>query len=924
MKKILIVITLLWVSTSFSQTKFKISGRVIAQQDSTSLESATVYLETVQDSTLLTYTITDKNGVFSIEDRAYTDKLRLIISLIGFETYNQEININKPEIDLGTIQMPNANYLDEIVIKSRAPITVKKDTLEFNVASFKTKKDANVEDLLKELPGVEVDDDGKITINGKEVNKILVNGKPFFGDDPTITTRNLTKEIIEKVQVTDTKSKSEGFTGESGDSDNKTINLTIKEENNKGIFGRVAAGAGTDKRYEYAGMVNLFDNEQRISILAGGNNINSAGFSFGEIRKMFGGGNSVSWNSNGSFIIDGRSFGGGEGITKSNNEGVNYADELSKGIDISGDYFHSASRSDNATSIQRENILPDRRYFTNSTSASQSDTDSHTVNMGFDVEVDSTLLINISPTFRYSKASTRFNRQEASRDSDNLLTNQSTTSSFVENDGKNFANELEVTKNFGAKGAFVRFIFNNDINSTNSEDFLNSETNIFGADPQDVIRNQKTDSERDNSQFYTEFTYRMPLVAKKWFLDFKYEFETETRENRESTFDFDASSQTFSDFNFDLSTDFINKNKVGTPSTKLVYNSEKMNFSVGSGYSFRSIENNDQLRPDLSLKRNFEFLEMDANFNYRFNPKMSIYFDYDYENEAPEISQLQPFQNVSDPLNTITGNPNLKPTQRHSGYMGFNQFDFQKGTGFYVYLNGILNSNQVVSKTTVDENFVRNTTYTNVDGGYWSYFGGSYSKDFKVDTLQTVKVRLGMNANFNKSVNFNNDVQYASRTNGLTPTLSVTYTWKKLFEIRPNYRLTFTKTAYDLADFDDQSFLSHRLGIRTATFIPKNFEWRNDINFTYNPNVADGFQKSAWFWNSTFAYSFLKEKAAITLKVYDLLNQNTNAQRTATQNYIQDQQSTVLEQYFMISFSWKFNSLGSKGESGDGGMFYFD
>jgi len=451
---------------------------------------------------------------------------------------------------------------------------------------------------------------------------------------------------------------------------------------------------------------------------------------------------------------------------------------------------------------------------------------------------------------------------------------------------------------------------------------LDSETHIYGDTPEDIIRNQFTDSERDNTSFSTDITYRMPLVAKKWFLDFRYDFESEKRENTESTFDFDAVSQTYTDFNFALSTDFINKNRVSTPSAEVVYNSEKMNFSFGSGYSFRAIENNDQLRPELSLKRHFEFLEFDANFNYRFSPKMSLYFDYDYDNEAPAISQLQPFQNVSDPLNTITGNPNLKPSKRHNAYLGFNSFDFQKGTGFWIYANGTLTNDQVVSKTTVDENFVRNTTYENVDGGYRSYFGGSYSKDFKVDSLRTIKLRVGMNASQNKSINFNNDVKYASKTNSLTPTLSVEYKWKNVFEIRPNYRLAFTNTTYDLADFDDQDFLRHSLGIRTATFVPKKFEWRNDINFTYNPDVADGFQKSAWFWNSTLAYSILKDKGAITLKVYDLLNQNTNAQRTATQNYIQDQQSTVLEQYFMLSFSWKFNSLGPKGESNDRMMFF--
>lgn len=925
MKKFLFCFILLYITFSFSQSKsFKITGTLISEADKTPLESATVYLETLKDSTLVTYTISDKNGDFVLENKTYQDSLNLTVSYIGFESYSKRIVINKKDINLGTINLKTANLLDEVVIKSRAPITIKKDTLEFNVKSFKTKKDANVEDLLKELPGVEVDDDGKIKVNGKEVNKILVNGKPFFGDDPTIATRNLTKEIIEKVQITDTKTKSEAFSGEEGDKSNKTINLTIKEENNKGIFGRVAAGAGTDKRYEFAGMLNYFNNDQRLSILAGGNNINSAGFSFGEIRKMFGGGNSVSWNSNGSFTIDGRSFGGGQGITTSKNAGANYADKLGEKVDLSANYFYSGSSSDNATTNHRENILPDSRYFTNSSSDSKSDTDSHAVNMAFDIKTDSTFLINVSPSFRYSKATTTYNRQEDSKDEANTLTNQSSTASFVDNTGKNFSNKFDLTKRFGDRGAFVRFALDVATNTTSTDDFLDSETHIFGDMPDDIIRNQYSDSKKDDNKIASEISYRLPLVSKKWFLDFQYNFETEKRKNVESTFDFDDATQNYTLFNTQLSTDFVNKNKRSTPGLELVYNSKKMSLSIGSGYTFRTIENNDQLRPSLSLKQDYEFLEFDANFNYRFSPKMSIYADYDFDNSAPEISQLQPFQNVSDPLNTITGNPNLKPSKQHNAYFGFNSYDFQKGTGFYVYANGSFTDDQVVSKTTVDENFVRNTTYTNVNGVYWSYVGGSFSKSFKIDTLQTVEVRLGMNAIFNKSVNFNNDVQYASKTNSLAPSLTLRYTWKKLFEIRPTYRLSFTRTRYDLNDFDDQTYLRHTVGIRTATFVPKNLEWRNEINYSYNPNVAGGFQKSAWFWNSTLAYSILKDQAAITLKVYDLLNQNTNAQRTTTQNYIQDSQSTVLQQYFMLSFSWKFNSLGKKGESGGNDIFYFD
>src|SRR5690606_12447043 len=272
------------------------------------------------------YTISDRNGKFLLEGNTSAKKARVNISFVGYESFQREIELNTPSQDMGKIPLSfSIASLDEVIVKSRAPVTIKKDTLEFNVASFKTKKDATIEDLLKELPGVEVDLDGNIKVNGKDVSNVLVNGKPFFGNDPTIATRNLTKELIEKVQVVDTKTKAEAFTGEEGDKESKTINLTIKEENNKGIFGRVAAGGGTDERFEYAGLFNYFDNDRRLSVLGGGNNINSPGFSFGEIRKMFGNARNMSMSSSGGFTIDGRSFGYGEGIINSRIAGANYA-----------------------------------------------------------------------------------------------------------------------------------------------------------------------------------------------------------------------------------------------------------------------------------------------------------------------------------------------------------------------------------------------------------------------------------------------------------------------------------------------------------------------------------------------------------------------------------------------------------------------
>ena len=934
MKYLFLVTAFFCLTLTFSQSKqFEIFGSISSASETSPLESATVHIERVKDSSVITYTITDKQGKFRLEDTSNDKSVNLFISYVGYKTFFKRIELNAETIDLGNIEMEVSNALDEVVIKSTAPITIKKDTLEFNVKSFKTKKDATVEDLLKQLPGVEVDEEGNIKVNGKEVNKILVNGKPFFGDDPTITTKNLTKDIIEKIQVVDTKTKSEAFTGETVDGENKTINLTIKEENNKGVFGRVAAGGGTDDRYEMAGMLNYFDNDQRVSVLAGGNNINSPGFSFGEIRKMFGGGNSMSMSSNGSFTIDGRSFGGGDGIVKSQNIGANYADELSETTDVSADYFYSGSSSENKTATQRENILPDSRYYTNSLSSTFNDSDSQSANVGFDVEVDSTFLINIDPSFRYSKSNNTFNGSEESLNESRILTNESETSSQVENIANNFNNKISVTKRFGDKGAFVRVNLTNEISGRTSDDFLSSQTNVYGEDLSDpnnpdlvlidqVIRDQFTDGEGKVNNFRSDVRYRMPIIKKEFFINFDYDYIRNKSTDRKSTFDKDINGE-YDIFNTELSTDFEYLNESMAPGISLSYRKEKWSARAGFDYIFRTLENVDLLRPDLSIKRRFEATELWSSFNYRFNPKASLWTSYRLNNNPPQLEQLQPFANVSNPLNTVVGNPNLEPSNNHRINLGFNAFDWQKRTGFYSYLSATFIENQVVSKTTIDENFVRETTYANVDGNYRLNGNVNYDKDIKIDSLKTIKFGLGAYANLNKNINFNNDVQYASKVRSVSPSVSLTFTWKDVLEIRPRYRITFTKNKYDIDDFEDREFSYHDLNVRTALFLPKNFEWRNDIQYNYNPNIGEGFQSSAWFWNSTLAYSVLKDNGTVTLKVYDLLNQNTNARRTATQNYIQDSQSTVLEQYFMLSFSWKFNSLGKKGESGGNDVFFF-
>ena len=313
-QKLALAFFLFCFTANYGQNTVLLKGKIVDKNTSIPLESATIYLKSVKDSTVVDYTISDKNGNFEIKTKKNDKAVYFKVSYISYADYSEKLdNLNKDK-DFGFVKLTeNASTLNEVIVQSETPpITIKNDTLEFNASSFKVRPDANVEALLKQLPGVEIDEEGKITVNGKEVNNILVNGKPFFGKDGKIATQNLPAEIISKVQVTDTKTKEEELSGQDATSDEKTINLTIQEDKNKGVFGKANVGYGTDERYESSLLFNYFKDTQKISLLGSGNNINSVGFSMDEIFDNMGGGrNSSIWvNDNGSFGINGMQFGG--------------------------------------------------------------------------------------------------------------------------------------------------------------------------------------------------------------------------------------------------------------------------------------------------------------------------------------------------------------------------------------------------------------------------------------------------------------------------------------------------------------------------------------------------------------------------------------------------------------------------------------
>lgn len=912
MNKTLITLLILFISvftSSLFAQEFEVKGKIVDKIDKTPLESATIYVQTLKDSTLITYTISDKDGGFELAGRTKLKEVNLFVTFNGFKTYQQKLTINKSVITLPAIEMELAtDELDAVQITAiRAPITVKKDTLEFNADSFKARPDATVEDLIKKLPGVEVDSDGKIKVNGKEVNKILVNGKPFFGNDPNIATKNLTKEIVDKIQVTTTKSESEEFTGKKGTSEAQTINIELKEDQNKGFFGRGTISGGTDERYAMSGIGNYFNDKQRLSILAGKNNINTSGFSFDEIYDMMGNAGSVSWNGNGAFSINGQNFGGGQGIRTSTNAGASFVDEYEDKTEILADYFYSGVDSENDSRVERENILPDGSFFTNSSSRFLSTNENHRASAELQFEIDSTLKIIVAPNFQFTQGENFSSRNEESLDEDGTLLNRGDSQNRTDSERRNFSSDIDIIKKFGSKGAYLRIGTNGNFIKNTSENFLNTTNEIFGATPSSETRDQLTDTESSQDNVSADIEYRIP-VKEKLFIDLGYRYTNRRERNDRRVFDFDNTTNQYDDFNETLSSNLKVNFRTHLPSIGVNYETEKLYLGVTTGLLLSQLEN-EELIQNTSIKSNFSDVNINSYMRYRVKQGMSLYFNYNTRTQAPSAQQLQPVANVSNPLNITVGNPNLNREFVHDVYANFNNYDFKSKSGFFLWLSAGLTNDKIVPLSITDENRIRTTTYTNVDGILRGSGGVSYSKTIKRDST-SLRFRVGLYSNYNKEFNFTNGVKFSTKRNALTPSVRMTYNYRELLEIEPRYSVSFSNTRYSLDNLNDENFQSHNVGLKTTTFWPKNIVFGNDLRYTYRTNVAPGFERSSLFWNMSLGVKILKEKGTIKLTAYDLLDQNINTRRTVTADYIQDSQSTVLQRYFMLGFTYKISKVG--------------
>ncbi len=924
-QKSLLIALALFSLQIVAQNSIKFKGKILDEKSKLPLESVTVYVSIAKDSSLVDYTITNKSGVFSFDLKKINNPVNLKVSMVGFEDYKINLNEIAENRDFGTIILKEqAKLLGEIVIKSEAPpIRIKKDTLEFNAESFKVRPDSNVESLLKQLPGVEIDTDGKISVNGKEVNQILVNGKPFFDKDGKVALQNLPSNIINKVQVTDTKTKKEEKTGANASTNNASINLTIDENKNKGFFGKAMAGSGSSKRYESSGIINYFKNKTKLSLLASANNINSVGFSMDEIFDNMGGGrggNRLYAGENGSYWYNGQNFGSNTGITKSDLVGINYSDEYFKKVDFSSSFFHSGTNNENSNKTNRTTLLPTGIFNTISASDTRTDSQYNNFNLTADVKIDSTLSIVFQPKLSQSERKNYSNSQSSSYENSVLL-NDFTSNNYSESNNKSFQNNTTLTKTFKRKGRNVSLDIEND-NSENKENSqVNSLTNFYQNSTASDIRNQKSIGNLKNDNYSVTLEYNEPItdsLTVKIGAQIGYKYN----ENKQETFDFDDSIDEYSIQNDLLTMNYKSKSNELYSFAGLNAQKKKYNFNLTLGTkSIHNTNGSDYLGVISRLDKNF-VLPM-ANFygSYKFSKSKNIGLYYNLDYQVPNSSQLLPIQNLSNPLNTVIGNANLDINKQHSIHFSYRNYDYstRSGYGIYSFLN--YNESEVIPVTTFDQNRKRTTTYVNISGTNNLSFGTFWNKSIKKDKIN-YRYELRLNNSLDYDKGFVDGQMFTASTYTISPNARFTYEWADKITISPSYNFRKQFLNYDNYTIDKTDNLSHKFNLQVTTYWPKKWVLGNDFGYNYNSGSAGNFKNDFYLLNTSLSYSFYKDLFLAKVKVYDLLNQNQSNVRNVTATEIVDQENTVLKRYVMFSLTYKLVKFGAKDKpSRIGGMF---
>ncbi|MBT8219349.1 MAG: TonB-dependent receptor [Bacteroidia bacterium] len=913
--KPLLCLIMMLASVHLMAQKGSIEGQ-ITDPSNTPLEGATAILLNAGDSLMTGFAITDARGKFLIDDLEFGDYI-LQLSFLGYSDINQDLSINsKDRMIMDPVQLEESDInLDEILVEAdHVPMKMKQDTLEYNAAAFKVSPNADVEDLLKKLPGVEVAKDGSIKAGGEQVEKVLVEGKEFFGDDPTIATKNLPADAVNKVQVFDKKSEMAEFTGIDDGQESRTINLALKDDKKNGFFGNGRIGYGTEETWDGKFNINRFGGKAQISAIGSANNINEQAFSIGDYIDLMGGFGAFMSSGGGINLTQddvGPGFGPGtdQGFTDAYSLGINYNNELTKKLELSGNYFFSRIDKDLDRTSTRQNILDAGTYTTDETSFQNTVDNRHSVNLNLKNKLDSAQLLSIKTNFGWNMSNTNQQFQRTLTGFSETPESNTQTDNLTEKERLSFGIRSNYSRRFGKASRILSAKLNLANQYNDNLQLLNSINTFITSQVTDIIDQRQVET-NDQINYEVGLSYTEPL-GKRRYLEVGYSRQNYDNDYAKNFFDILTDPSQSETLNEALSNAYNRSfiyDRLG-----ITYKLNRKNYSLlfGANYQISSLDGEIATNDD-PIKKQFKNWLPRLNFDYDFSNNTRIAFDYSTSIREPSLEQLQPVANNTDPLLIYQGNPELDAAYNHRMNIHFNTYSSFSNVSLFVMGGFSYTKDRITNAQTIDEQFVQTIQPINVDNDYqWNSYV-SFNAPLKF---------IGSKIGLNQDMRISNSILFI---NGMEDkVIRENHGWELVLENRKKDKIDWligTRIGYNRATYNqNENFNQDYFDQNYFADFSSDFAegWYFSTSFDYKIYSAEAFGQRTTLplWRAEVSKNFLKnQKGQIKISAVDILNKNLGINRSNSLNYIVDERILSLGRYVMLTLGYKFAGFGSQSD----------
>ncbi len=914
----------LFTTSLFAQNAFTIKGAAIDTSAKVKLANTTICVLNAKDSTLRKFTYAGDNGTFAITGLP-AGKFILLMSYKDYADYVESFTLDAAHttLDFGSVIMRlKSRILQEVMIKGQVTaIKIKGDTTEFNAKAYVIQPNDKVEDLLKQLPGMEVDKDGKITANGQAVNKVLVDGEEFFGDDPTLVTKNIRADMVDKVQLYDKKSDQAAFTGIDDGVKTKTINIKLKEDKKNGTFGKVTGGVGTDDYYDGQGIYNRFKAREKYSAYLTIADDGKTGLNFGDANNIGATGGNIQLVDGGIMIMGGSSndaldsFNGtynGQGLPVSRNGGVHYDGKWNGDKEtINANYkIGSIEVNGNTETITQQNlstgVINNKATQTFDNYAFRQKLDA-----AYTVKLDTSANLKVTADGTQKNFTVDNNYQTATSDGNGNLINNQARKVTNNGDQQIFNASAFYTKKFKKPRRTFSWTVSEGYNNSETKGYLNSETDFYKAGVKDSTQtiNQYKTSNTLSAVFNSNMTYTEPL-SKTLSLVFSYGLGINNTTQDTKSFDqsspgvYNVLDNTYSnDYKFNQLT-----NQVGAI---INYKKNKVTLNFGTKAADVNFKQVDEYTGNI-YRRDFVNWSPQASFQYRASQQAAFQLNYSGNTTQPTISQIQPVLVNTDPQNITVGNANLKPSFTNNIFLTYNSFKPVSGSNFFMFASFSSTSDQIVNNTFTDVLTAKTTTqYVNLTNKMPYDYNVSVNSSRKIAPLD-MNVGLSLSTNGNIAYSYINNEINESQTYTYSASLNFNKGEPKKYNLNFRGGPSYTINEFSLETSNNNNAAGFRTGGFASYYLPAKFIIASDVNYTYTAATRTFTAQYKTIWNASLSKTFLKEdKLKLSLAANDLLDQNVNFSRGVSGSTITQTNTNGIKRYFMFSVSWDFTQFGT-------------